>query len=206
LYSASGGGEESLRREARSHVERALALGVSDPLVLSWAGHALGDCGFWQDAERYAQRAVDLNPNIAAGRVALAMVCVRLKRCDDVIRHIDALESFAPRGSWTHTGIAFRGLAHYMAGRYEPALQAMEKALLLRPDFVYPLKDIAVTYEKLGRREEACDAVRRLRSADPIITLERIEAFNLSSLIPPDVATDMNKVFRKVWKETEMQH
>jgi hypothetical protein len=89
-----------------------------------------------------------------------------------------------------------------VAGRYEPALEAMEKALLLRPDFVYPLKDIAVICEKLGRHEEACDAVRRLRSADPLITLEHIEAFSLVSLIPPDVVTDMNKVFRKVWEAT----
>jgi hypothetical protein len=37
------------------------------------------------------------------------------------MRHVDALESLAPRGYMTHKGIAFRGLAHYMAGRYEPA-------------------------------------------------------------------------------------
>jgi hypothetical protein len=89
---------------------------ASDPLVLSWAAHALGNCGFWQDAQRYAQRAVDLNPNIAAGRLVLALVCVRFKRCDDVMRHVDALESLAPRGSITHLGIGFRGLAHYRGG------------------------------------------------------------------------------------------
>jgi TolB-like protein len=205
LYAATGGRDDSLAREARTHVERAVALGVSDPLVLSWAAWGLAGCGFWQDAERYSQRAVDLNPQIGVGHLALAMVCVRGKRPEDVIRHVDALESLAPRGNVTHNGMAFRGLAHYMAGRYEPARQAMEKALLLRPDFVYPLKDIAIICEKLGRHEEACDAVRRLRSADPTITLERIEAFNLVSLIPPDVATDMNKVFRKVWEETPME-
>jgi hypothetical protein len=55
------------------------------------------------------------------------------------------------------------------------------------------------------RDEETRDAVRRLRSADPSFTLERIEAFTLASLIPPDVATDINKVFRKVWEETPME-
>jgi TolB-like protein len=204
LYVVRGGHDASLAREARNHAERALALGGSDPLVLSWAAWGLA-CGFWQDAQRYAQRAVDLNPNIAVGRLVLALVCVRFKRCDDVMRHVDALESLAPRGYMTHLGIAFRGLAHYMAGHYEAALEAMEKALLLRPDFVYPLKDIAVICEKLDRHEEACDAVHRLRSADPTITLEHIEAFSLVSLIPPDVATEMNKVFRKVWEATPME-
>jgi tetratricopeptide (TPR) repeat protein len=132
------------------------------------------------------------------------MVCVRLKRSDDVMRHVDALESLAPRGNMTHNGMAFRGLAEYMAGRYEQARQTMEQALLLNPSFVYPLRDIAVICEKLSRREEARDAVRRLRSAAPSFTLEFIEAFTLVSLIPPDVATDMNKVFREVWEETPM--
>jgi TolB-like protein len=200
-----GARDASLAREARNHAERALALGGSDPFVLSWAAWALAGCGLYQDAQRYAQRAVDLNPNIPLGRLALALVCIRFKRCEDVMRHVDALESLAPRGYMTHIGIAFRGLAHYIAGRYEPAREAMEEAVLLRPDFVYPLKDIAVICEKLGRHAEACDAVHRLRSADPTITLERIEAFSLVSLIPPDVATDMNKVFRKVWEETPME-
>jgi hypothetical protein len=69
LYAVRGGRDESLAREARNHAERALALGAGDPLVLSWAAHALGGCGFWQEAQRYAKRAVDLNPNIAAGRL-----------------------------------------------------------------------------------------------------------------------------------------
>jgi hypothetical protein len=81
----------------------------------------------------------------------------------------------------------------------------MQQAVLLNPGFVYPLRDTAVACEKLGQRQGARDAIRRLRSADPSLTLESIEAFTLVSLIPPDVATDMNKIFRKVWEETPME-
>jgi TolB-like protein len=205
LYSMGGARDGALLREARQHAERALTLGANDPLVLSWVGNGLGISGSWQDALRYAQRSVDLNPNLAFGRETLAMVCVRLKRTDDVLKHVEVLESLAPRGHMTHMGISYRGLAHYMSGRYEQARHAMEHALLLNPSFVYPLKDIAVIHEKLGRHEEARDAVRRLRSADPTITLEGMEAFVLASLFPPDVAAEMNPIFRKVWMEAELE-
>jgi TolB-like protein/Flp pilus assembly protein TadD len=205
LKNARDGGSEALRREARQHIERALTLGASDPTVLGWTAHALAMCGAWPEALQYAERVVSLNPNVAIGRLTLAMVCVRLKRIDDVLMHVSALESLAPRGYMTHNGMAFRGIAHYMAGRYKEARKAMEQALLLNPGFVYPFKDIAVVCEKTGQHEEARDAVRRLRSADPTITLEDMEAFNLSSLFPPDVAVEFNTIFRKVWEATPVE-
>jgi tetratricopeptide (TPR) repeat protein len=204
-YSRGGGSDEAPRREARKHIERALALGAGDPTVLGWAAHSLSLCGAWPEALQYAERAVSLNPNVAIGRLTLAMVCVRLKRIDDVLTHVSALESLAPRGYLTHNGVAFRGLAHYMAGRYQEARKAMEHALLLNPGFIYPFRDIAVLCEKAGQHEEARAAVRRLRSADPGLTLEDMEAFTLSSLFPPDVAVEFNTIFRKIWEATPVE-
>ncbi len=202
LYSRGGGGDAALLREARSHAERALALGSGDALVLGWVGFALCSCGAWPEAEKIAQRAMQLNPNLAIVRMFLAQLCVRLRRTDEALTHADAVLSLAPRGLMTHLAQAYRGLAHYQAGRYEQSRYAMEQALLFNPGFAYPMKDIAVICEKLGLHEEARDAVRRLRLAAPTITLEGMEAFNLSSLIPPDVAAEMNVVLRKVWEDT----
>lgn len=205
LYSRGGGRDMALARETRSHAERAMTLAPNDALVLSWAAFAMCNGGTWQEAERIARRAVDLNPNLAIGRLALAQVSVRFKRSDEVMLHAGAMVSLAPRGYMTHLGVAYVGFAHYFAGRYEQARQALEHALLLNPGFAYPLKDIAVICEKLGQHEEARDALRRLRLADPSITLEGMEAFNLASLFPQDVAADMNVVLRKVWEETPVE-
>jgi tetratricopeptide (TPR) repeat protein len=148
---------------------------------------------------------VDLNPNLPVGRLALCQVCIRFNRPEEVLKNSDAVISLAPRGYSTYMGFAYRGLGHYLAGRYEMARQAMEQAILLNPAFPYPLKDIAIICEKLGLHDEARDALRRLRFAAPSITLASLEAFNLSSIIPPDVAVDMNLVLRKIWDEAPVE-
>jgi tetratricopeptide (TPR) repeat protein len=60
-------------------------------------------------------------------------------------------------------GLGYRAPAHFQAGRYEQALRTIEQSLLLYP-FMYSLKDKIVLCEKLGRHEEALDAVGRLRA------------------------------------------
>ncbi|MEO8467650.1 MAG: TIR domain-containing protein [Gammaproteobacteria bacterium] len=197
-----GGRDQALAREARTHAERALALDTDDPNVLTYAALALGWCGSWREALRYAQRAVDLNPNIAQCRTHLALVCIRFNRPDDAITHLDAVAMLAPRGYQAYLSIGYAGVAHFQAGRYEQALQLVEQALLMNPDFIYSLKDKAVICEKLGLHEEARDAVRRLRKVDRSTTLEQIEAANTLGFISPETAVDMNATLRKVWLDT----
>jgi tetratricopeptide (TPR) repeat protein len=172
-------------------------------MALCWAAQALSTCGSWEEAERYTKRVLDLNPNLALGHYVMALVCVRYKKTDDVQKQVDALVNLAPKGRMTHHGMAFRGLAYHMTGDYELARQAMEQALLLEPGFVYPLKDIAVSCEKQGQHEAALDAIRRLRLADPAITLEELEAFTLASLFPPDLAEESIGILRRIWPDTQ---
>jgi Flp pilus assembly protein TadD len=96
-------------------------------------------------------------------------------------------------------------VAYFQAGRYEQALQTLEQALLMNPDFVYSLKDKAVICEKLRLHEGARDAVRRLRAVDRSTTLEQIEAANTLGFISPETSADMNATFRKVWLETPLE-
>jgi TolB-like protein len=193
--------QDSLRASI-ADAREALSIAPDYALAHAILAAALAQCGSWDEGVRYAKRVLDLNPNLALGHYVMALLCVRHKKTDDVLKHVDALVNLAPRGRMTHHGIAFRGLAYYMTGDYQRARQAMELALPLEPGFVYPLKDIAVTCEKLGQHDEAQNAIRRLRLADPAITLEELEAFTLASLFPPDVAAETNDIFRKVWEDT----
>jgi tetratricopeptide (TPR) repeat protein len=111
-----------------------------------------------------------------------------------------ALETLAPRGYQTNLALGYKGLAHFQAGRYELALQAMEEAILLHPN-LYILKDKAVVCEKLGQHEDASDAIRRLSAAEPSVTLDGIERAN-SIVFAPDTANEMNAILRKLWRDT----
>ena len=104
-----------------------------------------------------------------------------------------------------YLAVGVRGLAHFQAGRYQEALQAAEQSLLDHPNFIYALKDSAIYLEKLGRHEEARKAVHRLRAANRAITLDDVETANVASFFPPEMAADMNAIFRKVWLETPLE-
>jgi TolB-like protein/Flp pilus assembly protein TadD len=198
LYMTMGGRDEALAREGRVHAQRALLLDGSDPTVLTTVGLCMGLIGSWREALGHAQRAVDLNPNIALCRVNLSLVLVHFNRPDDAITHIDAAAILAPRGYQTYLTLGYKALAHYQAGRFEQALQAIDEALRFYP-YIFCLKDKAVFCEKLGKYEEARDAILQLRAAEPSITLDDIERSN-GIVFTPEIADDMNATLRKVWQ------
>ena len=203
LFVHQAGRDVAMARESQTHAQRALALDGSDSFVLATVGLGLGFTGSWHEALRHTQRAVDLNPNIALCHVNLALVCLHFNRPDDTIAHVDAALILAPRGYFTYMALAYKGLAHFLAGRYELALQAVDEALLLYP-YMFALKDKAVYCEKLERHEAARDAVRRLRAAEPSLTLDDLERAN-TLVFAPETVRDMNATLRKVWLDTPLE-
>ncbi|MEO8756047.1 MAG: hypothetical protein ABI624_25595, partial [Casimicrobiaceae bacterium] len=197
-----GGRDDAMAREGRAHAQRALVLDGNDPLVLSNVALGLGFLGSWQEALVHAQRAVDLNPNMAMCHTTLAITWLHFDRPDDVLAHADAALILAPRGYQTYLCLGYKGLAHFQGGRYEQALQAVDQALQFYP-YMFSLKDRAVFCEKLGRHEDAREAVRRLRAAEPALTLEGIEGSNVV-VFSPRTAADLNATFRKVWLATPL--
>jgi hypothetical protein len=69
---------------------------------------------------------------------------------------------------------------------------------------MFSLKDKALCWEKLGRHEEACDAIRQLRAAEPSLSLEGIERAN-TLVFAPEAAQDMNATLRKVWLDPPLE-
>jgi Flp pilus assembly protein TadD len=203
-YMAAGGRDPALAREGFQHAERALILDSSDPSVLALTATALCYFGRWQDGLQNARRAVDLNPNLAISRTALGMLSIRAGRPEDAIANLRVVESLAPRGAMAFLAVGMRGLAHFQAGQYEQALEAAERAVLIHPGFVFALKDKAVYCERLGRSEEARNAIRRLRAAAPSASVDDFQTANTASFLPPETAADMNATFRKVWEDTQV--
>ncbi|MEY2854823.1 MAG: hypothetical protein RL030_1955 [Pseudomonadota bacterium] len=199
---AKGGNDPALARDGLVHAERALILAPADAGVAGMCAIALCYFGRWQEALQHAQRSVELNPNLVSGRSALGMVSIRAGRSDDAIAHLTVVETLSPRSGNAFLAIGMQGLAHYQAGRFEQALEATARALLMHPGFVFGLSNEAVFFEKLGRHDEARAAVRRLRAVASAVTLEGIMAANMAGFLPPELAADMNGTIRKVWDET----
>jgi TolB-like protein len=204
-YMAMGGRDPAMAREGLQHADRALALAPSDPGVLAASSIALCYFGRWRDGLQHARRSVALNPNLAMNRSALAMLSIRANLPEEATANLDVIENLAPRGSSAFLTVGMRGLAHFLAGRYEPAIEAADRSILLNPGFIFAMRDRAVYCEKLGRHEEARETVRRLRVTAPQLSMDEMEAATGAGFMPPEATAEMSSIFRKVWADTPVE-
>jgi TolB-like protein/Tfp pilus assembly protein PilF len=202
-WQVGGGDAESMRAEARASAERAILLDRNDPKVLNNVAMALCVTGAWKEGLRAAERAYQINPHLEASHQAMAMVCMYFNRGDEAIEHLDACLKLAPGAPGVHVRHLQKAGAHFIAGRYYKAVQCTEQCLTIMPGFMFALKDLVIYFEKLGQREEAFEALRDLREHWPDLTLEGIALLHKRSLLPPDVAEEMQQTLAIVWQASE---
>lgn len=202
-WQVSGSNTEAMRAEARASADQALHLDRNDPKVLNYVAMTLCLTGAWKEGLRAAERAYQLNPHLEASHQAMAMVCIYYKRLDEAIEHIDACLKLAPGAPGVHVRHLQRAGVHFMAGRYYKAVQSTEQCLAILPGFMFALKDMVVYFEKMGQREEALEALCDLREHWPQLTLDGMAKMHQRSLLPPDVAEEMQQIFAAVWQAAE---
>jgi TolB-like protein len=202
-WQLSANADETLRREAREHGKRALQIEPHDPRILSTLAQTFGIIGDWNEGQRCAERAFEINPDLEASHIAMIMVCVYFKRHEEALKHLDACERLAPRSIEAHIRMIQRAGVYYMAGDYERALEAARRVLMMVPDFIFALKDTAIYLEKLGRRDEAIAALRQFREHLPTVTLDHLAGMHERSVLAPDVAREYQTAIADVWRATE---
>ena len=202
-WQAPGGRSEDIRTEIRDAASKALAMDGENPAILFRVAEAMCIIGSWRKGLRFAEQSWQIAPERAGSKQAMIMVCIYYKRADEALMHIDAYDRIAPRSVNAAIRHIQRSGAHYIKGDYQRALDHTEQALMLNPAFSIGLKDVAILLEKLGRRDEAIEALEEFREAVPGMTLEIIEAMHTGSLLAPDVARDMYETFATVWNAAE---
>ncbi len=200
-YFWTGSIEEPLKREALDCVRRAIALAPNDAWVLGHAGLALSRAGEPREALRHAERALDLNPSIAHAHSAMGIACTRLGRNDEAIAAYEACERLAPGGVSLYGHLSAKARAHIQAGRLEQAVEVLERSLRLNPGYALSLIIQAGLFEMTGRPEDAADAVRRLRTREPLTSAD-VFAKRCGSLADPVSFAPLLAAFRKAWDAT----
>jgi tetratricopeptide (TPR) repeat protein len=69
------------------------------------------------------------------------------------------VRKLSPRDPLTFVVDTFEGLANYLLGNHEAAVDWSQKAIRKNPDFVYPHFHLAAACGQLGRLDEAGDAL-----------------------------------------------
>ncbi|MGC1577792.1 MAG: winged helix-turn-helix domain-containing tetratricopeptide repeat protein, partial [Beijerinckiaceae bacterium] len=147
---------ESEITDAVRLARRAVALGKDDPIAL-WSG-GLSLAYLAKEVETgaaYIDRALVLNPNLAASWNASGWVRMYLGEYASAIEHFERAMRLSPLDPLTYfasTGMAF---AHAFAGRYDEAISWATKALHEQPNWATPLRVAAMANALSDRMVEA---------------------------------------------------
>ena len=200
-YFWTGSADESLKREALDSARRALSLAPNDVDVIVRAGSVFNYLDQPREALRHLERALDRNPSMVMAHAIMGAVCLRLGRNDEAVAAYEAHERLAPGGFTLYAQLGGKARAYVQAGRLEQAVEVLERSLRLNPDYSLTLVLQAGLCEMLGRTEDAADAVRRLRTLEPMISAD-VYAKRYITLSDPISSAPLIAAFRKVWDET----
>ena len=158
---------------SRRFAEKAVRVGPSSPeahhalaLVLSVVGEA-------ERAVTVARRAIDLNPNYAEAQTVLALALVFSGDLEGSLAACRRAQRSNPRDSRGYQSAAM-GLAYFMLGDYEEAIEVSKKKLNEVPSLYGALVTLACSYAQLGRKEEARQYVDELLRLIPRYTLRAL--------------------------------
>jgi tetratricopeptide (TPR) repeat protein len=167
---------------------RGIELGRDDAVALTRSGHALAHlCGDLDAGVALLDRAVMLNPNLAAAWFLGGFLRVWLGESDNAIAHFERAMRFSPRDPETYRMQAGMAAAHLFARRFDDASAWAEKASRDLPSFLMVVGVIAASHALAGRIDEGRRAMDRLRALDPTLRISNVRDW-LSIRRPDDLA------------------
>ncbi|MFO1187193.1 MAG: TIR domain-containing protein [Alphaproteobacteria bacterium] len=188
---------------AKAHVLRALALDPSNAFVLGLLAQGLCLLGDASEGLRHAERAAALSPQMAFAWHARGTACILLDRFDEGIAHFDVEMKLSPGAHTHYLSLTWQSNGHVRARRWDKAEEAMDRALVLNPDFNLALVGKAFLCRRCGRAAEARGSFLRARQAEPSATLALWELRLRRRFVRNSVVEELIEALRALWAETE---
>ncbi len=182
------GAQDDDREAAKRLARVAIAGGAESPLALVLAGAVRAALTRDHDLALAAvDRATLINPN---GALILGFDAVTRCFCgayDKAIEHAEKAMHLSPYEPLVYYAAFALALASLLSGRTEEAVAHARKAIEGNRNFAFPYYVLALACARLGRRDEAEEAVRRLLGVAPrfrIGTLRKIRFADTGRLQP----------------------
>ena len=167
--------------EAGRLARRAAELGRDDAVALSYGGYVLGYVvGDLDDGSAFVERALALNPNVAAAWGFSGWMKVCFGEPDTAIKHTALAMRLSPFDPRVFAWESYTAFAHIFAGRYDEAISWAERGLRGNPNMLFPVRVAAISFALAGRLPEARQIIERLRQLDPELRLS-----NLGDILAP---------------------
>lgn len=162
--------------ETQRLARRAAVLGNDDAIALCFGGLALAFVtGDREGGVALIDRALALNPNLAAAWNASGWVRTFLGETDLAIEHLERAIRLSPLDPWMFMAHLVTALAHFVAGRYPDAVSWAAKALREQPNFLGTTRLVAASHALAGQLGEARIALERARELDPGLRVSNLK-------------------------------
>ena len=162
----AGAGVEGAYQNARDAFERAVRANPSNPLLyLQLAQVAIAQRDF-AGALQHLSKAIELKPDLPAAMYLRSLVHAEQKNLDMALADaqlVVQLRRSDPLGYYTI------GRIYYAREEYDKAAASLEAAVTLRSEYSDALLLLALSYDELGREEDALRMLMRLESLNPEI-------------------------------------
>ena len=155
---------------------RAAELGKDDAVALSFGGFALGYvAGELEEGAALVDRALALNPNLAAAWCASGLLRTRLGDPDVGIEHLARAMRLSPLDPLMIFMENFTAIAHFYAGRYDEAWPLAEKVIRKQPHFLGAIRVAAASNACAGHLDKARRFITRALQLDPELRLSNLK-------------------------------
>lgn len=146
--------------------ERAVALDIHDPyahyaMCLSWYVRHRAEL-----AVEEAQRAIDLNPNLALAHMALGWSRIFAGHFSGALDPLHTAIRLSPHDPLTYLFLNRIALAHYHLGDYDEAAHGAERALSLRRSYFNRVVLLA-SLGQLGRKSDLGQLIAETKESEP---------------------------------------
>jgi adenylate cyclase len=173
------------RRLALQMAKAAFRLDSDDPVVLTVLARVHNAANEFAAAGPLVEKALRIDPNSSWAWQASGFVKTYLDRADEGIKDFERSIRLSPLDPLNYQARIGIGIAHFWAGRYEPAAHAVSAAISERPSATWAWRIVAAAYANLDRMAEAEAAFQRLVAADPKATLTAVAAGSTPSAASP---------------------
>ena len=160
-------------REIQAHTRQAMRLDGNNPSVLMALAGAYKGLGEYEICLRLARRTVELWPSSPLSYLILGNSYRLLGRNAEAVAAYRKQDELSPFDSSRNVALTCLGECLLAEGQPEAAEDALDRALMLAPEYPAALEWKAIIADHLGKERAALDAIRQIRSAEAAVPLDQ---------------------------------
>ncbi|MFC0588206.1 TIR domain-containing protein [Novosphingobium aquiterrae] len=165
--------DEDQIRDIQAQTRQAMRLDGNNPTVLMELAGAYQGLGEYEICLRLAKRTVDLAPSSPASHRILGDSYRMLGRTAEAVEAYRKQDRLSPFDSGRNVALSNLGMCLLLEGQAEAAEDALDRALMLDPEYPVALEWKAITAETLGKHQVALETMRQIRSSEAAVPLDR---------------------------------